>query len=153
MKRSKRLQPVQDIAARSEKTAMQRYIDHRRRYEEACRQLDELLSYQAEYAVSLRRPVDASLDVARMQQDRQFMQRLGEAVKAQEIVVAKGRDIVEEAKRAWLVSRQRSQSLDTLAENYRAGEIAEAERIEQKNTDELATQRFIWNALRNSHLA
>ncbi len=153
MKRSSRLQPVRDIADRKEQAKSLDYARRQRQYDEACNKLEELQTYQAEYAASLHQRQGASLDVSRMHENRLFMLRLSDVVRLQSETVDKLRGELDGARQQWLASRQRSRSLGSLADSYRRQERAEAERREQIATDDLTTQRFVWNALHHSDLA
>lgn len=154
MKKSHRIKPVQHLAEKNEQIMSAEYVAARQRYDDACNKLEELQTYQSEYAASISAQQSAGhLDVARMHEDRKFLARLAEVVRLQQQAVEGQRLQLDDAKQKWVQSRHRSKSLDTLADNYQRQEAAEAERLEQRATDDLTTQRFVWRALHSPDLA
>ena len=51
---------------------------------------------------------------------------------------------LETARRHWLEKKQKTMSLDRLADTYRTEERAETDRREQSNSDDLNVLRFTW---------
>ncbi len=143
-KRSSKIEPVKALAARDEQARSMDYSTCKQRLDDASTKLEELLRYREDYD---RPPTsaDGRLDIAKLQENRQFLAKLSEVIKLQERNVAKLQHVAEHARNEWLASRVKTKNLDQLSENYVREENREAERVEQKQADELTGQRFIWN--------
>ncbi|NKB31541.1 MAG: hypothetical protein GKR91_00365 [Pseudomonadales bacterium] len=140
MQRSKRLQPVLDLARQKSREGMQAvaYIQHR--LEEEVGKLEQLRVCQKEYntfdkndkkqsfnALSLRglREFNANVEVAIQQQSRQV-----QAVRLQ----------LQQVREQWRQLDARSQGLEKTQQKIRQEELRLQDRIEQRDQDEFIQQ-------------
>ena len=54
------------------------------------------------------------------------------------------REQLRKIRQEWMKARQHSRSMDQLIERYRADERRDEARREQSVSDELSSQRFVW---------
>lgn len=139
MTRSKRMQPIKNVAdgrerqAGGELGAAQRELEHRER------ELAKLRSYEADYAARAAR--DGAPDVVRLQNYHTFLARLGDAIRQQEARVAEARDALERATAAWRERRIEAASLGKAVEHIAGVERRAADRRAQRESDEQAAGR------------
>ncbi|MAT65568.1 MAG: flagellar export protein FliJ [Gammaproteobacteria bacterium] len=141
MTRSKRIQPVVDVAERREQEQARRLGAARRELEQQRQQLDQLILYRDEYARQFEQSGNSGLSVARLQDYRVFLSRLNLAIDQQRERIARSEQACEEQRRHWLASRTRAQALDKVADRYREEEHQARERRAQSESDEFALQR------------
>lgn len=146
VKRSTKIEPIKALAERDEQARSLDYSGCKQRLDEACSKLEELLNYREEYD-SAPLSDEGHLDIAKLQENRQFLVKLTQVIQLQEQNVERLRELTESAREAWLNSRVKTKNLDRLSENYRDEEDRAAERVEQKQSDELNSQRFLWQQL------
>lgn len=143
MQRSKRISKVAEIAEREEKKAAEKFQNALRNYQNANSKLTELSDYHAEYS-QRSKPANGQLDISNLQDTRAFLRKLSEVIGIQQSVVSQSEQQLEKARQHWLEKKQKTTSLDRLAENYRNEERAELSRREQMNSDDLNVLRFSW---------
>ena len=97
--------------------------------------LGELNAYRQNYA-DLTRSMKGSA-AAHWKDYQSFMQRLDEAVKAQQQIVRDSEQNLDRHRRRWLVKRQRLESLQRVLDSYRNEEAVRAERHAQRLLDDL----------------
>lgn len=140
MTRSKRMQPVQQVAEGREQDAMhklgqsQQYLDAQRA------KLEELRAYRDQYTRDFADSGEGGVNATRMQDYRVFLNRLGEAIRQQEALLAQCENQHEENRRQWVDSRSHSQAIDKVVQRYRSEEQQVRERREQRELDEHASR-------------
>lgn len=145
MKRSDRIEPLRTLAGGEEKDRSLDYGSCKQQYDHATQQLEELRTYLQEYHSNPSHVEGSRLDIARMQQDRQFLLQLAETIRIQEETVARCAQAMEAAREQWMDSRTHSKRLERLHEGYRKVEQSDADRREQSAQDDLSGQRHTWN--------
>lgn len=136
MTRSKRMQPVVNVTANRERDAAQRFGECQQRVQAAEQRLDELIRYREEYT---RQFADGgSLNAARLQDYRLFLDRLNRAVEQQRGFLERARAECAVLRQRWLDLHTRAQALDKVVERYRGEERNDQERRDQKETDQHA---------------
>ena len=140
MTRSKRLQPVVQVAASKQQAAARKLGDCQREIDTRNARLTELLAYQAEYAQRFESSGGHGLDMARLQDYRVFLARLNDAISQQRVLVEAARSEYEKMKSHWLGTRQQAQAIDKVVDRFKRDEVRAQGRREQAETDERALQ-------------
>ena len=143
MQRSTRITKIAEIADREEKTAAEKFQSALKNYQNADGKLQELAEYHNEYCNSSR-PSAGQLDISNLQDTRAFLRKLNDVIAIQKNVVSQCEQQMEIARKHWLGKKQKTMSLDRLADTYRDEERAEVDRREQINSDDLNVLRFTW---------
>jgi flagellar FliJ protein len=141
MTRSKRMQPVQRLAQNREQQAVRRLGESQQHLQSQQNKLEELRAYRDQYARDFETSGGGGLDAARVQDYRVFLNRLNEAIRQQEAVIAESRVRHEESRQRWVESRSENQAIDKLVDRYRLEESKQRERREQKEQDDRAHRR------------
>ena len=143
MKRSERLDVVQQAAARTERERAERVGAAERHLAEMQQKLTALEKYRNEYETGFATKAGAGLDVVGMRDFQTFLAKLGEAMVQQREYVALARNALEAERSNWREAAQRQHVVETLAERWQ-GEEARAEgRRDQQESDELSQQRSV----------
>lgn len=136
MTKSKRLQPVTQIAENRERQAAVEMAEFRRFLDSQEVRLEELRTYRHDYARQFEEAGRNGLNVARAADFRRILTQLGEAIAWQERRLQSLRQDYEQIRRRWTDSRARAAALAKVVERYRAEERRESERREQGELDE-----------------
>lgn len=135
--RSKRFEPIREIAANSAIDLSRAVAEARQRVVELERQCDQLKGYRDEYMRKSTQSA-AAMDSVRLQNYRAFLDRLGDAVRQQMIKLGVARAEYEARRSVWAVKRIEAESLGRAVERFRQEEQQVAERREQRDSDEAA---------------
>ncbi|MBS0373516.1 MAG: flagellar export protein FliJ [Proteobacteria bacterium] len=138
MTRSKRMEPIKQLAADREREAGAMVEVARRTLDEAERQLVQLRQYRQEYADRVAR--GAAPDTARLMNFHAFLGRLGDAIGQQERAVADALAALEQATDAWRAFRIEAASIGRAVEKLVTGERRTADRRLQRESDERSLQ-------------
>jgi flagellar protein FliJ len=138
MTRSKRMEPIKQLAVDREREAAAQLELARRGLEDQERQLVQLRQYRAEYAE--RVSTDAAPDAARLQNFHAFLGRLSEAVTQQERAVADALAVLERATDAWRERRIEAASIGRAVAKIATGERRVEDRRMQREADERVLQ-------------
>ena len=134
-KRSQKLSKIVSLATSEERRYGAETGRSRRNLEEQIAKLGELNAYRQNYA-ELTQSMKGT-DAAHWKDYQSFMQRLDEAVKAQQQIVRDSEQNLDRHRRRWLVKRQRLESLQRVLDSYRNEEAVKAERYAQRLLDDL----------------
>jgi flagellar FliJ protein len=137
MMRSKRFEPIQDIAATSATDLSRAMGEAGRRVAELERQLDQLKSYRDDYT---RNSVEGrgTMDAVRLQNYRSFLDRLGEAMRQQVGKLDAARAEYEKRRAQWSEKRIEAESLTRVIDRFRKEEQHSADQREQREGDDAA---------------
>ena len=138
MTRSKRLEPIKQLAGDREREAATQVDLARRALDDHERQLVQLKHYRAEYAERVSKA--AAPDVARLQNFHAFLGRLGDAISQQERTVVDALAALERATDTWRERRIEAASIGRAAANIASGERKIDDRRLQRETDDRALQ-------------
>jgi flagellar FliJ protein len=138
MVRSKRIQPIVDLAENRQMDAARKLGQSRKVLERHQQRLTELVAYREEYSRHFDQGFKGGMGVMKLNEYRSFLSRLDEAIGQQRELVEQARRDCDHSRQGWLQTRTRSQALDKVKERYLGEERREAERVEQKITDEHA---------------
>jgi flagellar FliJ protein len=138
MTRSDRMQPIKDLADRSERDAGAVVAAARRVVEEREAQLAQLRAYREDYA--RRAAHEGAADAVRLQNYHAFLARLGDAVRQQEEFVALARQDLERKTALWQDKRVEAASLAKVVDRLASAEQRAADRRDQREADERASR-------------
>jgi len=141
MKRSERLDVVQQVAARTERERAERVGAAERHLVEMQQKLTALEKYRGEYENGFATRAGAGADVIGMRDFQTFLARLGEAMAQQRELVAQAQKALDAERSHWREAAQRAHVVETLAERWHSEESRAADRRDQNESDELSQQR------------
>ena len=140
MKRSERLDVVQQAAARTERERAERVGAAERHLAEMQQKLTALEKYRGEYEAGFATRAGGGVDVIGMRDFQTFLARLGEALTQQREIVAQARNALDAERSHWREAAQRQHVVETLAERWQGEETRAANRRDQNESDELSRQ-------------
>jgi flagellar protein FliJ len=140
MKRSERLDVVQQVAARTERERAERVGVAERHLTEMEQKLQALEKYRGEYEAGFATRAGGGVDVIGMRDFQTFLARLGEALAQQRELVALARKALDAERSNWREAAQRQHVVETLAERWQGEETRAANRRDQNENDELSRQ-------------
>ncbi len=138
MTRSKRMEPIKQLAGDREREAATQVDLARRALDDHERQLVQLRQYRAEYGERVSQ--GAAADVARLQNYHAFLGRLSDAIAQQERTVAEALAALERATDAWRERRIEAASIGRAVAKIATGERRVEDRRTQRDDDERALQ-------------
>jgi flagellar protein FliJ len=141
MKRSERLDVVQQAAARTERERAERVGAAERHLAEMQQKLTALEKYRSEYEAGFASKAGAGVDVVGMRDFQTFLAKLGEALVQQRELVAMARKGLDAERSNWREAAQRQHVVETLAERWQGEEARAEQRRDQLESDELSQQR------------
>ena len=153
MKKSKRMQTVNSIAERDEREHADKYSKSQRHCDAQQTKLAELKQYYKEYVDASRKATGEFLDLNRLQESRAFMAKLSAAIAQQREILRKAELVVNTDRKHWMDSRRRAMSMQKLTERYLKQELYQAEITEQRQADDLSSQRFVWAMRKDNAMA
>jgi flagellar FliJ protein len=136
MSPSKRLKPVQQVAASRERNAARTMGQARQHLAQEEAKLAQLRQYHQEYLQRFAQVASQGMSANQLQEYRAFLAKLDEAVRQQEKVVAASMANHSTHKNNWKQKHSRTQALGKVVERYRKDEVRSADRKEQKENDE-----------------
>jgi flagellar FliJ protein len=132
------MQPVQRVAQNREQTAVQELGQSQQFLDAQQAKLEELLAYRDQYTRAFEASGGAGLDANRLQDYRVFLQRLGEAIRQQQALIAQCCAQHEQTRQQWIATRSHSQAIDKVVDRYVREEQNQQQRREQREQDERA---------------
>jgi flagellar FliJ protein len=140
VKRSKRLEPVGELAAEAERENAVAVAAAQAKLVDAERRAVELKRYLAEYQEMFQQRAKRGIGVSGMRDYQMFIARLSEAVRHQDGLIAQLRSECERARVGWLEAAARKSAVGKV--------IAEARTEDQKLEDRKAQKEFDEHAQR-----
>jgi flagellar protein FliJ len=137
MMKSKRFEPIQEIAATSAKDLSRAMGDAARKVADLERQLKQLQTYRDEYVRNTTQSA-AAIDAVKLQNYRSFLDRLGEALRQHQKNLDNARAEYERRRQLWSEKRIEAESLSRVVDRFRKEEQHAAEQREQREGDEAA---------------
>jgi flagellar protein FliJ len=137
MMKSKRFEPIQEIASTSAKDLSRAMGEAGRKVAELEQQLEQLQAYRDEY-VRNSTQASAGIDAVKLQNYRSFLDRLGEALRQHMKSLENARAEYERRRVAWSEKRVEAESLGRVVERFRKQERHEADQREQREGDDAA---------------
>lgn len=136
MSPSKRLKPVQQVAANRERNAARSMGQARVHLAREEAKLAQLKLYHQEYLERFQQVSSQGMSANQLQEFRAFLARLDEAIRQQQQVVAASIANHSTHKDNWKQKHTRTQALGKVVERYHQEERKAADRSEQKESDE-----------------
>jgi flagellar protein FliJ len=140
MKRSERLDIVQQATSRTERERAEKVGAAERHLVEMQQKLAALEKYRGEYENGFAHSAGAGADVIRMRDFQTFLARLGEALAQQRELVALAQNALDAERSNWREAAQRAHVVETLAERWQSEETRAESRRDQMESDELSQQ-------------
>ena len=137
MMKSKRFEPIQQIASTSAMDLSRAMGDAGRKVAELERQLEQLQSYRDEYVRNSAQS-GGSMDAVKLQNYRSFLDRLGEAMRQHVKNLDAARAEFEKRRSKWSEKRIEAETLGRVVERFRKEERGAADRQEQREGDDAA---------------
>jgi flagellar protein FliJ len=141
MKRSERLDVVQQATARTERDRAERVGAAERHLVEMQQKLAALEKYRNEYEAGFKSRAGGGADVVGMRDFQTFLAKLGEALTQQRELVVLAQGALDAERSHWREAAQRAHVVETLAERWQSEESRAANRRDQQESDELTLQR------------
>lgn len=133
MKRSERMKIVQSVAAHEEQLECRVMGESQKKLEDEMERLEELKAYRQTYAA--KEKLKKGLSALQWQDYHKFLNRVDQAVAAQEQVVHDGKSQRDAHKKRWMMKRQRLESLTRIIDRYQIAEFRESDRALRKLQD------------------
>jgi len=137
MMKSKRFEPIQEIASTSAKDLSRAMGEAGRKVADIERQLQQVQSYRDEYVRNSTQSA-AAMDAVKLQNYRSFLDRLGEALRQHLKSLGSARAEYETRRAAWSAKRIEAESLGRVVDRFRKEEQHVADRREQREGDDAA---------------
>ena len=137
MMKSKRFEPIQEIASTSAKDLSRAMGEAGRKVADIERQLEQLRSYRDEYVRNSTQSA-AAMDAVKLQNYRSFLDRLGEALRQHLKSLENARAEYETRRAAWSEKRVEAETLSRAVDRFRKEEQHVADRREQREGDDAA---------------
>jgi flagellar FliJ protein len=137
MMKSKRFEPIREIASSSANDLSRAMGEAARKVAELERQYQQLQSYRDEYVRKTTQGT-AAVDAVKLQNYRTFLDRLGEALRQQLTSLDVARAEYEKRRAAWSEKRVEAESLGRAVDRFRKEERHDAERRDQREVDDAA---------------
>jgi flagellar FliJ protein len=140
MKRSQRLDVVQQAAARTEKERAERVALAEKHLAEMQQKLAALEKYRSEYEAGFAARAGAGFGAVEVRDFQTFLARLGEALVQQKDLVTAARRALDAERDQWREAAQRTHVVESLVERWQGEETRAENRRDQNMSDELAMQ-------------
>jgi flagellar protein FliJ len=142
MMKSKRFEPIQEIAATSAKDLSRAMAEAGRKVADLERQLEQLQTYRDEYVRNSTQSAGA-IDAVKLQNYRSFLDRLGEALNQHLKSLDIARKEFEKRRAQWSEKRMEAESLNRVIDRFRKEEQYAADGREQREGDDAAMHRML----------
>jgi flagellar protein FliJ len=138
MKRSERMAPVQHVLDGKERDRARDMGSAQQGLGAAESRLQELRQYHTDYLQGFQQTATAGRNALALQDFRQFLGRLEEAIRQQEQIVAQARQGVVGSTTLWRAAAQRAKAIESVVGKWQGEERRHEGRLEQKDADERA---------------
>jgi flagellar export protein FliJ len=142
MMKSKRFEPIHEIAATSAKDLSRTMAEAGRKVADLERQLEQLQTYRDEYVRNSTQSAGA-IDAVKLQNYRSFLDRLGEALSQHVKSLDIARKEFEKRRAQWSEKRIEAESLNRVIDRFRKEEQHAADGREQREGDDAAMRLML----------
>jgi flagellar FliJ protein len=142
MMKSKRFEPIQEIASTSAKDLSRAMGEAGRKVADLERKLQQLQTYRDDYSKNSSQS-GSSMDAVKLQNYRSFLDRLGDAMRQQQKLLEHARAEYEKKRADWSEKRVEAESLNRVVERFRKEEQREVDQREQREGDEAAMRLML----------
>jgi flagellar FliJ protein len=136
MRRSKRMQPVAEMAQQHAQDAAQNLAIHQQRFYERQAQLDELVAYRDDYALRLQQRGMEGLNAMQMQDYNLFLGRLNRAIDHQQDALKSASLELDNKRRVWEEKHQNSMAIVKVVNRHLQQEQRDATHQDQRESDD-----------------
>ena len=140
MKREQRLRPLHDLAGHNERNCALRLAECEQRIAAGEQRYQELLRYRLEYQQLFHVRASGGAPMRGLREQQVFIARLGEAVRAQRVLLEQLRAESAAVLAQWRDAATRKQAVGKVIERALTEEIMSQEKRQQRELDELANQ-------------
>jgi flagellar export protein FliJ len=137
MMKSKRFEPIQEIASTSARDLSRVMGEAGRKVADLERKLQQLQAYRDEYVQNSTQS-SAAMDAVKLQNYRSFFDRLGEALRQHLKSLENARADYDKKRALWSDKRVEAESLGRVVERFRKEERSAVDRSEQREGDDAA---------------
>jgi flagellar export protein FliJ len=137
MRKSKRFEPIQEIASTKAEDLGRIMGEAARKVTDLERQLEQLQTYRDEYVRNSTQS-SGTMDAVKLQNYRSFLDRLGEAMRQHAQSLSLARAELEKRRALWSEKRIEAESLSRVVDRFRKEEQHAADRREQRDGDDAA---------------
>ena len=134
--KSKRFEPIRDIASTSAKDLSRAMGEAGRKVAELEGKVEQLQSYRDDYVRNSQSP--ATIDAVKLQNYRTFLDRLGDALRQQLESLVIARAEYDKRRALWSEKRIEAESLGRVVDRFRKEERHAADQREQREGDDAA---------------
>ena len=138
MTRSKKLQPVVRHVENNEQSALKAVALSQQQLQQHQNQLQQLKGYKNDYENRHSSATAVSYSSLQLQEFNRFLNQLNDTIEQQQQVVQIAQREVDIKRQSWKHTRSRSDAMHKVVDKIQASEMKQAEKIEQKNMDEVA---------------
>jgi flagellar export protein FliJ len=142
MMKSKRFEPIHEIAATSATDLSRVMADAGRKVADLERQLEQLQTYRDEYVRNSTQS-NGAIDAVKLQNYRSFLDRLGEALRQHLKSLDIARLEFDKRRAQWSEKRVEAESLNRVVDRFRKEERHAANRREQREGDDAAMRLML----------
>lgn len=140
-KRADRMAPVQKVLGSAEKEKARDFGSARRQQEEAEQRLKDLQQYHDEYLVGFEQRARTGQSASALRDYQLFLARLKDAIRQQEQVVQQAHEAVAGSRKRWQSAARKVKAVESVVDRWQGDERRQADRLDQKDSDERALQR------------
>jgi flagellar protein FliJ len=137
MRKSKRFEPIQEIASTKAEDLGRIMGEAARKVTDLERQLEQLQTYRDEYVRNSTQS-SGTMDAVKLQNFRSFLDRLGEAMRQQAQSLRLARAELEKRRALWSEKRIEAEVWSRVVDRFRKEEQHAADRREQRDGDDAA---------------
>jgi flagellar FliJ protein len=142
MMKSKRFEPIQEIASTEAVDLSRAMGEAARKVADIESQLEQLKTYRDEYVRNSTQSA-AAMDAVKLQNYRSFLDRLGEALRQHMKSLETARAEYERRRTLWSEKRVEAESLSRVVDRFRKEEQHVADRREQREGDDAALRALL----------
>jgi flagellar FliJ protein len=142
MMKSKRFEPIQEIASTSAKDLSRAMGEAARKVAELEHKLQQLQTYRDDYTRNSSQS-GSSMDAVKLQNYRSFLDRLGDAMRQQQKLLEHARAEYEKKRADWSEKRVEAESLGRVVDRFRKEEQRAVDQREQREGDEAAMRLML----------
>lgn len=143
MKRSKKLNPIVELAVKATKEALVKVGQANTVWLKDKQQEEELHSYKAEYLSRLRQVDNSLVSAQKVLELRTFLVSLDQAIAAQQQQVSISFRSLQNQQQLWQQVRQKEQAMNNLVSRYQQEEMHLELKQEQQENDEHNTAQWV----------
>jgi len=143
MKRSQRLNPIVENAAKASEVALLKVGEVNAVWAQDRAQLTDLIQYKGEYLTRFREDDQIAMSAQKVMELRAFLIQLDQAIGSQERQVETSFQMLQQQQQAWKAVRRKEQAVQSLVGRYQQAEMKVELKQEQRENDERNTAQWL----------